>query len=167
MPPRPTPTTIQDVTDMPPAAPARPAGMLLPFDPILFLAVIGLCAGSLMTIAGATADDIPGQPDFYVTRQAVFFGAGMLVVLILSRVDYSRLREIKYGVYALLIASIVAVQLLGSVSRGSRRSIELPFFNFQPSELGKVLLILALSAFLIDRIRRLGDRETTSRIRNG
>ena len=38
------------------------------------------------------------------------------------------------------------------------------FFRFQPSELGKVLLILALSAFIIDRVRRLGERETTSRI---
>src|SRR5919206_4617921 len=101
------PPTIQDVTDVPPAAPARPAGMLLPFDGILFLAVIGLCAGSLMTIAGATADDIPGQPDFYVTRQAVFFGVGLTCALVLSRVDYSRLRELKYGVYGLLVTSIV------------------------------------------------------------
>src|ERR687890_1733729 len=138
MPPRPPATTIQDVTDAPPAQPARPSGMLLPFDPILLLAVIALCAGSLVTIAGATADDIPGQPDFYVQRQAVFFGVGLVVALVMSRVDYSRLRELQYGVYAALIASIVAVQLLGSVSRGSRRSIELPFFSFQASELGKV-----------------------------
>ena len=116
------PPTIQDVTDVPPAAPARPSGMLLPFDGILFLAVIGLCIGSLTTIAGATADDIPGQPHYYVTRQAIFFGVGLVLALILSRVDYSRLRELKYFVYASLIASIVAVQLLGSVTRGSRRS---------------------------------------------
>src|SRR3954471_23970008 len=164
MPPRASATTIQDLTETPPAAPARPTGMLLPFDPILFLAVIGLCVGSLMTIAGATADDIPGQPDFYVTRQAIFFGVGMLIALVLSRVDYSRLREVEYGVYGLLIASIVAVQLLGSVTRGSRRSIELPFFSFQASELGKVLLVVALSAFIVDRSRRLQARDTTARI---
>ena len=164
MPPRTVPPTIQEVTDVPPATPARPTGLLLPFDPILFLAVIGLCIGSLLTIAGATADDIPGQPHFYVTRQAIFFGVGMVIALVLSRVDYSRLREVKYGVYAALIASIVAVQLLGSVSRGSRRSIELPFFSFQASELGKVLLVVALSAFIVDRSRRLQARDTTARI---
>src|SRR3954469_1832642 len=163
-PPRTLTPTIETVTEPPAAAPARPTGMLLPFDPILFLAVIGLCIGSLLTIAGATADDIPGQPHFYVTRQAIFFGVGMLVALILSRVDYSRLREVKYGVYATLIASIVAVQLLGSVSRGSRRSIELPFFSFQASELGKVLLVVALSAFIVDRSRRLQARDTTGRV---
>src|ERR687885_1170854 len=158
------PPTIQEVTDVPPAAPARPTGMLLPFDGILFLAVLALCIGSLMTIAGATADDIPGQPDFYLMRQAVFFGAGMVVALILWRIDYSRLRELKYGVYAVLIAAIVAVQLLGSVTRGSRRSIELPFFSFQASELGKVLLVVALSAFIVDRSRRPGARDTTARV---
>jgi rod shape determining protein RodA len=164
MPPRTVAPTIQDVTDTPPAAAARPGDMLLPFDPILFLAVIGLCIGSLTTIAGATADDIPGQPDFYVTRQAIFFVVGMVLALVLSRVDYSRLRELKYGVYAILFASIAAVQLLGSVTRGSRRSIELPFFSFQASELGKVLLVVALSAFIVDRSRRMQARDTTARI---
>src|SRR3954466_2989746 len=122
MPPRASATTIQDLTETPPAAPARPTGMLLPFDPILFLAVLGLCAGSLMTIAGATADDIPGQPHYYVTPQQNFFGVGLVLALILSREDYSRLRELKYFVYATLIASIVAVQLLRSVTRALRRS---------------------------------------------
>ena len=165
MPPRTTTVPpIQEVSDAPPATPARPPSMLLPFDGILFLAVIGLCLGSLLTIAGATADDIPGQPHYYVTRQAIFFGVGTVLALILSRVDYSRLRELKYFIYALLFASIVAVQLLGSVTRGSRRSIELPFFSFQASELGKVLLVVALSAFIVDRARRPGARDTTARI---
>src|SRR3954464_10207250 len=164
MAPRTLTPTIETVTEPPAPTAARPTGMLLPFDPILFLAVIGLCIGSLLTIAGATADDIPGQPHFYVTRQAIFFAVGMVVALVLSRVDYSRLREVKYGVYGALIASIVAVQLLGSVSRGSRRSIELPFFSFQASELGKVLLVVALAAFIVDRSRRPGARDTTVRV---
>src|SRR3954447_2259458 len=106
MPPCTTAPTIENVAE-PTATPSvRPSGMLLPFDPILLLAVIGLCVGSLMTIAGATADDIPGRPDYYVTRQAIFFGAGMLLALVLWRVDYSRLRELKYGVYATLVAAI-------------------------------------------------------------
>ncbi len=138
--------------------------MLLPFDPILLLAVLGLCAASLITIAGATADDIPGQPGYYVQRQAAFFAVGLIIAVILSRLDYSRLRELKYFVYGGLLGTIVAVQLLGSVSRGSRRSIELPFFSFQASELGKVLLVVALSAFVVDRSRRLHGRDTTARI---
>jgi rod shape determining protein RodA len=161
---RPATTPIQDVTDPQPAAAARRQAMTLPFDPILLLAVVGLCVGSLITIAGATADDIPGQPRYYFDRQLMFFIVGLVVALVLSRIDYSRLREIKYGVYGVLIAMIIAVQFLGSVARGSRRSIELPFFSFQASELGKVLLIVALSAYIVDRSRRLNSRDTTTRI---
>ena len=47
-------------------------------------------------------------------------------------------------------------------ARGARST--LPFFSFQASELGKVLLVLALSAFVVDRIRRLDDRDTTARV---
>jgi len=56
------------------------------------------------------------------------------------------------------------VFVLAAATRGSKRWIEFPFFRFQPSELGKVLLILALSAFVVDRARRLPERETTSRV---
>ena len=39
-----------------------------------------------------------------------------------------------------------------------------PFFNLQSSEIGKLLLVLALSGFMVERVRRLGERETTCRI---
>ena len=44
------------------------------------------------------------------------------------------------------------------------RAISLPFFSFQASELGKVLLILALAALIVDRARRLRERDTTARV---
>jgi rod shape determining protein RodA len=132
-------------------------------DPLLLLAVLGLTACSLYTIATATQDDIPGSPNYFLYRQAAYAAAGICLMLAISRVDYSRLREWKAGLYAFLIGAILVVYALGSVSRGSRRAIELGFFEIQTSELGKVLLILTLSAVLVDRVRAIGDRETTSR----
>jgi len=85
-------------------------------------------------------------------------------MFLIVRFDYTRFRELKLGLYGTMIGLILLVLAAGGVTRGSRRWIELPFLRFQPSELGKVLLILALSAFLIDRVRRLSDREVTSRI---
>jgi rod shape determining protein RodA len=157
-------TPIHDVDDVPAASRARPMALTLPFDPILVLAVIGLCAASLVTIGGATADDISGDPHYYVNRQAVYFVVGAVLAVVLARVDYSRLRRAKYVVYGLLISSIVAVSALGSVARGSRRAIDLGFFSFQASELGKVLLVVALSAFVVDRPRALHNRDTTVRV---
>ncbi len=66
-------------------------------DVLLLLAALGLMACSLYTIASATKDDIPGDPNYYVTRQAGYAVVGIVLMLILSRIDYSRLREWTHG----------------------------------------------------------------------
>ena len=135
----------------------------LRLDPLLLLATLGLVATSLIALHGATQNDVDGQPYYYVYRQAAYAAVGLVLMYAVSRLDYSRLRELRYPVYGVLLALLVLVLGLGGVTRGTRAWIELPFFNFQPSELGKVLLIVALSGFLVDRMRRMG-RDTTARI---
>jgi rod shape determining protein RodA len=142
--------------------PTRRPGLWL--DPLLLVATLGLIVCGVLVVATATADDIPGQPHYYVYRQIAYAGIGVVLMLVLSRVDYSRIREWKYGVYGLMIGTILLVYAVGISARGSKRAIQLGFFNFQPSELGKVLLVLTLSAVVVDRIRKLGDAETTSRV---
>jgi rod shape determining protein RodA len=158
-------TPIRDVDDAPPGArtSSRPPGMALPFDLVLLLGVIGLAACSLVTLHSATANDVPGNPTYYFKRQAIFFVVGGLLSLVFLRVDYSRLRELKWVVYGVLITSILAVGAFGTTSRGSRRVLSTPFFEIQASELGKVLLIVVLAAFLVDRARGMHDRQTTAR----
>jgi rod shape determining protein RodA len=85
-------------------------------------------------------------------------------MLALARVDYSRFRELRVGLYTAMLTGILLVLVLGSATRGSRRWIELPFFTFQPSEIGKVLLIAALAGFVIDRARRIPERQRTARL---
>ena len=147
-----------------PAASRFGAGLRLPFDPLLAVAAIGLMIVSLVTLHSSTKTDIPGDPNYYVQRQAVFFLLGVLIAVLLSRIDYSRLRELKYGLYGLMLAGILLVALFGGVTRGSRRALQLPFFEVQASELGKVLLIAALAAFAVDRARALSERDTTARL---
>lgn len=155
-------TVIQRSSDD--AKTEKVVGLRLPFDLVLVLATLGLAICSLLTIASATATDIPGNPDYFVIRQLVYFGVGALLAVVLWRADYSRLRELKYFFYGLLIASILTVIVFGSVARGSRRAVDLPLFSFQASELGKVLLIVSLSAFTIDMTRRMADSRTTVRL---
>jgi rod shape determining protein RodA len=140
------------------------SGRFLRIDPLMLLATLGLIAASIYVIGTATEDDRPGDPNYFVYRQAAYAGVGFVLMLLMTRFDYSRLREWKLGIYAALIGAILLVYAAGVSARGSRRAIELPFFNFQASELGKVLLVVALSGFMVDRIRRLTDRETTSRM---
>jgi rod shape determining protein RodA len=151
------------MTDARPAS-RLPMGLRLPFDPLLALATIGLLAASLVTLDVSTRNDVPGDPHYYVTRQGVFFVIGVIGAIVISRIDYSRLRELKYGVYGLMMFGLLAVAVLGGNTRGSRRAIQTPLFEIQASELGKVLLAVALAAFIVDRARRLGERDTTARV---
>jgi rod shape determining protein RodA len=133
-------------------------------DLALLAAALGLIAVSVYTLTMATQDDVPGSPLYYVVRQAIYGVVGVGLMLAVARFDVSRLREHQRIIYAAMVSLIALVFVFGVAARGSKRWIELPFFRFQPSELGKVLLILALSAFVVDRVRRLGDREVTARI---
>jgi rod shape determining protein RodA len=150
----------------PEQAPAvsSPRAVTLPLDPLLTLAVIGLAIASVMTLGAATRNVVPGDPGYYVNRQVVYLVLGGLLMLVLARVDYARLRPLKTAIYALLMFSILAVLAVGHAAKGSQRAISLPFFSFQASELGKVLLIVALSALVVDRARRLRERDTTARV---
>ena len=78
--------------------------------------------------------------------------------------DYSRFRELRVGIYSALIFTICLVFVFAEATRGSRRWIELPFFTFQPSELGKVLLLLVLAAVVIDRMPGASDARRTGRV---
>jgi rod shape determining protein RodA len=132
-------------------------------DPLLILAAGGLIACSLVTLNSATRKAIPGSPLYYVERQAIYAGIGLVVALLLSRIDYSRLREYKWGLLAVMIGLNLVVYGMPSVM-GARRWIPLPFMQFQSSEFGKLLIIVALAAFAVDRSRRLHERRTTVRI---
>jgi rod shape determining protein RodA len=132
-------------------------------DPLLILATAGLVACSLVTLRGATRSTVPGHPLYYVERQSIYVALGVIVAVLLSRMDYSRLREYKHGMYALLIASNVLV-FAAPTTRGAHRWISLPFFQVQPSEFAKVMLIAALAAFAVDRSRQLHERRTTARV---
>jgi len=152
-------TPIQPVDEV---APPRPH-MLLRMDPLLMLAALGLTACSLITLRGATRTMNPGHPLYYVERQGIYFGLGLTVALVLARIDYSRLREYKYGLYAVMIALNLVVLGMPKV-QGAARWIPLPFFQLQSSEFGKILLIVSVSAFAVDRSRRLHEVRTTARI---
>ncbi|HUH80574.1 MAG TPA: FtsW/RodA/SpoVE family cell cycle protein [Solirubrobacteraceae bacterium] len=141
-----------------------PALPRIPLDPLLTLAAIGLGVCSVITLSGATRNLIPGNPSYYTTRQGVYLGLGLVAMIALSRLDYSHLRRLKAPIYAALILGILAVLGAGHASNGAQRAINFPFFSFQASELGKVLLIVALAALLVDRARSLRDRDTTARV---
>jgi rod shape determining protein RodA len=72
------------------------------------------------------------------------------------------LRRLQWPLYAGTVALIGLVLVVGSTVRGSTRWISLPFFDLQPSELGKLLVVVALAGFIADRRDALGSWRLTA-----
>jgi rod shape determining protein RodA len=129
----------------------------------LTIAAVALVSFSIFALGQATSQDVPGSPHYFLDRQVIYAVLGLIGMFLLTRIDYSRFRELRVGIYTFLCASVSLVFFFGFAARGSRRSFELPFFSFQPSELGKLLLVLALAGFVIDGARRGSQRQRTVR----
>ena len=131
-------------------------------DWVMIAATAGLVAYGLWAIDGITRLDVVGDPEYYVFRQSIFVvvgAVGMIGALFIDPAWYRRYRKV---LYALLITLLLVVMLLGVDARGSTRWIDLGFFQFQPSEFGKLLLALFLAGVLAARIRRIGEWRTTA-----
>jgi rod shape determining protein RodA len=130
-------------------------------DGLMLGAAVGLIAFSIFTLATSTRSEIAGRPLYFVERQALYAVVGIALMIALSRIDYTRLRELRLTIYAAMFGSIALVLLVGTAVRGSNRWIDLPFLQFEPSELAKVLLCVSLAAFVYERVRRpFGLRQT-------
>lgn len=129
------------------------------FDWVLFAATAALLAYGLWAIAGITHQDVPGNPRYFVTRQVIFAGIGVAGFAVTSLIDTDLYRRGHRVIYAGLVGVMAIVLLAGAASRHSRRWIDIGPFRFQPSEFGKLLIVLALAGLLADRARR-GERRT-------
>jgi len=91
-------------------------------------------------------------------RQAVYVGVGLVVLVVLATMDYRYLVYIRWPLYALNIALLVLVLFVGRETYGAVRWIDLGFFDLQPSEVAKPLLILTLGCYLAQR----GEKASTA-----
>jgi rod shape determining protein RodA len=127
------------------------------FDWILFGAVAALVGYGIHLVAGITSDDVSGSPDYYVFRQTAYAAIGVLGMLGLSLVDPDFFRRNWRPLYGGSLLMLLVVLPFGSEARGSQRWISFGGFQFQPSELVKLLLVLAVGGFLADRFRRITE----------
>jgi rod shape determining protein RodA len=92
----------------------------------------------------------------FVVKQEIYLALGVVALCVLSFIDIERFRRLEWPLYLGTIGLVAAVFALGFSTRGSRRWIQFPFFQFQPSELGKLTLLLALAALIARNAGRIG-----------
>jgi rod shape determining protein RodA len=130
-------------------------------DYLLLLATGGLLAYGLWVLESVTQNDVPGDPGYYVFRQIIYVVAGVVLLAAAAIIDPHAYRRVRWPLYGVSLVLLVAVLAVAEEVRGSKRWIQIGSFNFQPSELGKIALIIVLGAFLSERRQRLGEWRTT------
>lgn len=119
--------------------------------------------GSAIAVSGfgvyvvriATEGDIPSDAGYFFTRQVAYTLIGLVALFFALRLDLERLSRYVWTLYAVLIAAVGIVLVLGSSARGSTRWIELGPLRLQPSELGKVVIAFVLAVIVVERLRTM------------
>jgi rod shape determining protein RodA len=124
-------------------------------DPTLLLVTLILTAyGAIMVLSVTVHRELaPGaNPNLYMIRQVLFAVAGMVILAIMSFIDYRHFRGLAPFIYAAtVIGLIVVLTPLGDVQGGARRWISFGAFQAQPSELAKIAVTVVLAAYLAER----------------
>jgi rod shape determining protein RodA len=135
-------------------------GLLGRLDLVLLLAVIALVGYGLWAVAGITRFDVPGDPHYHLMRQAIAAAVGVVAFCVALAVPPWLLERHWRAVYGGTIGLMVLVFAVAAAIRGSKRWLVIGPFQFQPSEFGKTLFVLALAGFLAERSRRAGSLRT-------
>jgi rod shape determining protein RodA len=112
-------------------------------DWALIVAILALCA-----IGAAMVYSTSGGPGRLYWTQLYAIALGLVGMTMALAIDYRTLADKSHWFYLGLIGLLVSVVFFGSVQGGSRRWIDLGFFNLQPSEFAKVTLPLVLAKLL-------------------
>ena len=134
--------------------------LLARLDWVLLAATGILVAYGLWAISGITRHDVPDNAGYFVVRQTVFVGIGLVLMTAAILVDPQWYRRSKSLLYTVMVGVIALVYVVGTVARGSRRWIDVSFFRFQPSEFAKLLFVLFIAALLADRLKRIEELST-------
>ena len=117
-------------------------------DKVLLLAVLAILLIGLTVLYSASKEY--GQQNI-VLCQAFWILFGIVLMIVATRVDYQRFISISYLLYGINILLLVLVLFFGKAAGGAHRWLSFGAFNIQPSEIAKITLILALSAYMSRR----------------
>lgn len=110
--------------------------------PLLVVIVLIGGAGYLLLYSAGGGSHEP-----WAWRHAVRLGVGAAIMLTVAMIDLRFWFKIAYPLFALVLLMLVAVDVAGNLSKGAQRWLDLGFVQLQPSELMKVVLVLALARY--------------------
>ncbi|MGD9694378.1 MAG: rod shape-determining protein RodA [Thermoleophilia bacterium] len=127
-------------------------GAIASLDWVLVLAVALCTVFSVYVIAETTRNDVAGDPRFFVDRQLLFIAVGVVLMVVAARLNLERLTRWSWALWGGLLGALAVVYVVGEAAKGSNRWIDIGPFNLQPSEFGKVVMMIVLAGLAIERL---------------
>ena len=125
-----------------------------PFDFILFIVVLILLGMGITMVLSASSPmslSTTSSSYTYVSKQAIAAVLGIIVMLVISKIDYKILSRFYKIIWIISIIGLAAVMIpgIGVTVKGATRWIKFPVFGtIQPSEITKLGLIIFFAAYL-------------------
>jgi rod shape determining protein RodA len=119
-------------------------------DWYVFLLVLVLCGVGLLNVYSGTRV-FSSSGISLVHRQMVWILLGACVFFFFSFLGAGVIEEMAWRIFIAVVALLLVVLLVGKVRGGAQRWLSLGFFNFQPSELAKIALVLVLGSFFSEQ----------------
>ncbi len=120
---------------------------------LLLAAIAMMVIGIVMLFStGAFAQDAHGDPIYFVKRQALWLGIGLVTCCVAACVDYhfwQRTWKYWFGLAVVLLVLCFVPHFCHKIN-GSRRWLKLGPIAFQPSEIGKIAAIAFLAAWFAE-----------------
>lgn len=129
--------------------------------PMLVTIIILLCLGLVMVATASSyyALHMYSDSNYFLSRQAIFAVIGMAAMIIISKIDYKMYKKwayIGYGISLVLLAAVL-IPGVGKTSNGATRWLGFGSFRFQPSEIMKVMLVIAISTYIVNNKKKLNN----------
>ena len=123
------------------------------FRLVLFLVAISAIG---IILVGSARDDLR-------SKQLIGVIMGLLIMTVLSLLDYSWISNFQWILYGVNIVLLLIVRLVGDSANGAARWIDFGFIRFQPTELSKIIIILFFARFFMDHEEDLNTPKTLAK----
>jgi len=120
---------------------------------LLFATVVLLLFGLVMAYSSSTAQGYFafGSSWYFLKKQLLFAGIGVVMLIVLSRVDFRLWRRLAVPLAAAVVFLLVLVAMpgIGATVNGARRWLDIAGFSLQPSEFAKPAAVLLAAALIV------------------
>ncbi len=122
---------------------------------VLTFVLIGV--GLIMMFSASTPLSIKtvGHPYSFVVDQAIFAIIGIVIMLVISRIDYHFWARFAWLGYGASVIMLILVHFIGVTRNDAKRWLDIGVLQFQPSEIAKIAIILLFATLCVQNQKEI------------